>query len=285
MTRPSLLLPWREKIVKVIDRVRRESVRSAELCFAVMMRLVPRQFRFETALLIARATVPLLSKTAAYREQQIKGFHSPSEIVLYLLLNAMSKNGTPYRLEIAVSGYEDFLRSHAKGKGVLVVGHHAALTLLMVRFFHDNDLDPIVISPDPRLPVAGTLVTARTVQPSPMFLVQLRGKLRSGELVCAMPDRAEHHPGRTVEFATPAGRVILAPAMIQVAARCGAEVVFAEVRVHNRRLVGSIRVPSPSSADAPAITADFISFVKECTATHSRSDDPGINSLNAVTEL
>ena len=285
MTRPSLLLLRRDMIVSVIDRARRYFVRLAEFCFAVLMRIVPRRVRFDTALFIARATVPLLRKTAAYREQRIKGFHSPTEIVLYLLLNAMSKNRTPYHLAISVTGYENFLRSHAKGKGVLVIGHHAALTLLMVRFFYDNGFDPIVITPDSSLPIAGTLVTARTVQPSPMFLVQLRGKLRSGQLVCAMPDRAEHHDGRTVEFATPTGRVIFAPAMIRVAARCGAEVVFTEVRVQKRRLVASIGIPLPSSADASAITEDFISFVKECTGTQSRSDDTGISALNALPEL
>ena len=241
----------------------------AELCFALAMRIVPRRYRFQTALFAARTTVPLFRRTQAYREQHVKNFHRPDEIALYLLLNALTKNGTRFDLDMVVNGYEHFARAHEKGKGVLVIGHHAALTLLMVRFFCDKGLDPIVVTPDQRLRVAGTSIPARTIQPSRMFLVQLRSKLRRGELVCAMPDRAEHHAARTIEFATPAGPVILAPAMIEVAARCGAEVIFTEVRVERRRLVASIAASASSSgAAAPPIIEDFISFVRERTSFH-----------------
>jgi len=239
----------------------------AERCFALTLRIVPRQYRFQTALLLARATVPLFVWTGAYREQRIKNFHRSDEIVLYLVLNALTKHGTPFDLEIVAKGYEHFEQAYAQGKGVLVIGHHAALTLLMVRLFYDKGLDPIVVTPDQRLRVPGTVVTAGTVQPSRMFLVQLRSKLRHGKLVCAMPDRGEHHVGRTIEFTTPAGPVILAPAMIDVAARCGTEVIFTEVRVAGRRLVATIAAPATSSAGiAPAIIQDFISFVRECMA-------------------
>src|ERR1044072_7147198 len=162
------------------------------------MRVVPRQYRFQAALLLPRATVPLFVWTAAYREQRIKIFHRPDEIVLYLLLNALAKNGTHFDLEIVSKGYQHFERAYAKGKGVLVIGHHAALTLLMVRFFYDKGLDPIVVTPDPRWRVQGTAVTAGTIQPLRMFLVHLCTKVRERKLVCAMPDRGEHHAGRTI---------------------------------------------------------------------------------------
>jgi hypothetical protein len=235
------------------------------------MRVVPRQYRFQAALLLARATVPLFVWTAAYREQRIKNFHRPDEIVLYLLLNALAKNGTRFDLEIVSKGYQHFERAYAKGKGVLVIGHHAALTLLMVRFFYDKGLEPIVVTPDRCLRIQGTSVTAGTIQPSRMFLVHLRSNLRDAKLVCAMPDRGEHHAGRTIEFTTPAGPVILAPAIVEVAARCGAEVVFTEVRVEGRQLVATIAAPAAWSAGvAQAIITDFISFVRECTEHFSR---------------
>lgn len=242
-------------------------IRAAERCFALAMRTVPRQYRFQTVLLLARATVPLLIRTAAYQEQSIKNFHRPDEIVLFLLLNALTKNGTRFDVEFVAKGYHHFERTYAQGKGVLVTGHHAALTLLMVRFFHDKDAQPIVITPDYGLRVPGTSVTAETIQPSPMFLVHLRTKLRAGKLICAMPDRAEHHGQRTIEFATTAGSVIMAPAIIEVAARCGAAVLFTEVRVEGHQLVTMISAPAASAAgNASAIIADFISFVRERTA-------------------
>src|SRR5690349_3982700 len=225
----------------------------------MLMRIAPRRYRFAIALLLARVTIPLFRSTAAYREQWIKNFHRPDEIVLYLLLNALAKNGTRFDLEIAATGYQHFERAYAKGKGVLVTGHHAALTLLMIRFFADRGCEPVVITPDDRLRVPGTSVVAETIQPSRVFLVQLRNALRAGKLVCAMPDRAEHHAGRTIEFETPAGKVIVAPAIIEVAARSGAEVLFTEVRVEGHRLVARIVAPAATSAGVtPGLIADFI---------------------------
>ena len=236
---------------------------AAELCFATAMRLVPRRHRFGAAVLVARAAVPLFRRTDAYREQEVKGFDSPHEIALHFVLNALTRNGTRFDPVVAVSGYEEFERAYAAGKGVLVIGPHAALTLLMIRHFYDRGLDPVVITPDARMRVGGTAVTARTVQPSPTFLVKTRSRLRRGELVCAMPDRAEHHGGRTVEFATAKGRVIVAPALVQVAARCGAEVVFTEVHVEGRGLAGTVAAPSAASAGtADAIIRDFMEFVR-----------------------
>jgi lauroyl/myristoyl acyltransferase len=170
---------------------------------------------------------------------------------------------------IDVKGYEEFERAYAAGKGVLVIGPHAALTLLMIRHFYDRGLDPVVVSPDPLMRVGGTRVTARTVQPSPTFLVKTRSRLRGGELVCAMPDRAEHHGARTVEFDTANGRVIVAPALTQVAARCGAKVVFTEVHMEGRKLVGTIATPSATSdGAADAIIKDFMEFVRERAESH-----------------
>jgi lauroyl/myristoyl acyltransferase len=199
----------------------------------------------------------------------MKRFDSPSEIALHFVLNALTRKGTQFDPTITVKGYEEFERAYAAGKGVLVIGPHAALTLLMIRFFFDRGLDPVVISPDPRMRVGGTTDTARTVQPSPTFLVKTMNRLRRGELVCAMPDRAEHHADRTVEFATANGRVIVAPALMQVAAHCGAKVIFTEVHVEGRGLVGTIASTSADAADT--IIKDFMEFVRARAEARSAS--------------
>jgi lauroyl/myristoyl acyltransferase len=243
---------------------RRGFFHAAELCFSTAMLLVPRRYRFGAAMLIARVAVPLFRRTYAYREQERIGFDGPHEIALHFVLNALTRKGTRFDSVIDVKGYEEFERAYATGKGVLVIGPHAALTLLMIRHFYDRGLDPVVVSPDPLMRVGGTKVTARTLQPSPTFLVKMRSSLRRGELVCAMPDRAEHHGARTVEFATANGRVIVAPALTQVAARCGAKVIFTEVHMEGHGLVGTIAAPSAASGGAAdAIIKDFMRFVRE----------------------
>lgn len=248
---------------------RRLMVRAAEFCFAAAMRLAPRRRRFGAVLLLASAVVPLLRRTSAYREQEEKGFDGPREIALHFMLNALTKNGTRFDPVLRVSGLEELERAYAAGKGVLVLGPHAALTLLMVRLFHDRGLDPVVVSPDPRMRVGGTTLTARTIQPSPTFLVKTRGRLRRGEVVCAMPDRAEHHGARTVEFATAGGRVIVAPALMHVAARCGARVVFTEAHAEGRSAVaGTISAPADASS-GDAIAEAFMDFVRERACARS----------------
>lgn len=249
------------------------------LCFATAMRLLPRRHRFGAAVLAARAAVPLLRRTGAYRQQRRTGLDGPSEIALHLVLNTLTKHGTRFDPVIACHGYEELERAFAAGRGVLVLSPHTALSLLNVRRYHDDGMDPLAISADPRMRIAGTTLGVETVQPSPMFLVATRTLLRRGRLVCAMPDRAEHHEGRTMEFATANGRIIIAPAVIQVAARCGAEVVFTEAHVEGGRVVGTVATPSPASAgSADAITRDFVEFVRarvEARFTDSRQGTPG----------
>jgi hypothetical protein len=241
---------------------RRMIIRAAEFCFAAALRLAPQRRRFGVTLLMASAAVPLLRRTSAYRQQELIGFDGPREIALHLMLNALTRNGTRFDPVVRVSGFEEFERAYAAGKGLLVVGPHAALTLLMIRLFFDRGLDPIVISPDPRMRAGGTTVTVRTIQPTPTFLVKTRSRLRRGELVCAMPDRAEHHGERTVEFATAGGRVIVAPALLHVAARCGARVVFTEVHTEGRSVVaGTISAPADTSS-GDAILRAFKDFVR-----------------------
>ncbi|HEX8283122.1 MAG TPA: hypothetical protein VF588_07195 [Pyrinomonadaceae bacterium] len=233
------------------------------------MRLAPRRLRFGATLTMAGAAATLLRRTSAYREQEVKGFDGPKEIALHFMLNALTRNGTRFDPAVRVRGFEELERARSDGRGVLVVGPHAALTLLMIRLFHDRGLDPVVVSPDPRMRVAGTTATARTIQPSPTFLVKARGRLRRGELVCAMPDRAEHHGGRTVEFATAGGPVIVAPALMHVASRCGARVVFTEVHAEGRSVVAGV-ISSPEDASSgDAILEGFVEFVRARAQDHA----------------
>lgn len=241
---------------------RQDFFRAAETCFAKAVLLVPRRYRFAAAVLAARAAVPLFRMTAAYRVQERIGFDSPHEIALHFILNALTRCGTRFDPVIAMDRYEELERAHAEGRGVLMIAPHAALTMLMPRLLYDRGLDSVVVTPDAGMRIGGTKVAARTVQPSPTFLVKTRSSLRRGEIVLAMPDRAEHHPGRTVEFPTAKGHIIIAPALMRVAARCGAAVLFMELHAGPAGLEGTIASPPPASArDADAITEEFVKFV------------------------
>ncbi len=238
-------------------------IRAAEFSFAKGMRLVPRRWRFGASMLIAGASLPLFRLTNEYREQRLKGFDNSREIALHFVLNALSKNGTQFHIPLTLRGYDELERALASGKGVLVMGPHAALTVLMVRLFHDRGLNPLVVTPDSRMRISGTSLAARTLLPSPTFLVKIMNALRRGDMVCAMPDRAEHHGERTLEFTTVTGRVIVSPALMRVAAHSGAKVIFTEVHLEGRALVATLASAStgPDGAN-DTITKDFIEFVR-----------------------
>lgn len=227
------------------------------------MRLIPRRRRFGAAVLLARAAVPFVRRTQAFREQRKGNVDGVREIALHLVLNTLTKNGTRFDPLINVNGNEELERALAAGRGVLLIAPHMALGLLMVRVFHDAGQNPIVIAADPQMRVSGSTLAANILQPSPMFLVALRTRLRKGQFVVGMPDRGEHAEGRTIEFDTASGRIILAPALIQVAARCAANVIFLTVHMEGREVVATMVRPSPAShGSSDAITADFIEFVR-----------------------
>jgi lauroyl/myristoyl acyltransferase len=227
------------------------------------MRLIPRRRRFGVAMLLARAAAPFFRRTEAFREQRKGNVDGVCEIALHFVLNTLTKNGIGFDPVLIVNGHDELKRALNAGRGVLLISPHTALSLLIIRFLHDANYDPIVIAADPQMRVSGTNVTATTIQPSPTFLVAARNRLRKGKLVCAMPDRAEHVEGRTVEFGTANGRIILAPALMQLAARCGAQVIFIKAHVEERGIIADIGTPALSSGNsADAITADFIQFVQ-----------------------
>lgn len=235
----------------------------AGVCFAAAMRLLPRRRRFGVASLIARAAGPFVRRTAAYQQQRTGNVDGVREIALHLILNTLTKNGTEFDPVLTVRGLEGLKRALASGEGVLMLSPHTALSLLMVRVFHDAGLDPVVVAADPRMRVSGTRTAAQVVQPSPTFLVTIRSRLRGGRLVCAMPDKVEYREGRTVEFPTANGPVIVATALMQVAARCEANVGFFAVHAEGRGVVANIVTPPPSPpGSAEAITGDFIEFVR-----------------------
>jgi lauroyl/myristoyl acyltransferase len=240
--------------------------------FAMAMRLIPRRKRFRVALLVTRAALPLIRRTEAYREQRQAKVDGIREIALYLILDCLTRHGTTFDPVIKITNYERVERALAADRGVLLISPHTVLSLLLARLFHDAGRHAVIITTDSQMRVGGTILAAETIQPSPTFLVATRNRLRAGRLVCAMPDRTKTCEGRTVEFATSRGRIIIATALIQVAARSKTRVIFSEAHLDERGIVINFAVPSSSSDSAEAITRDFIEFVRAHIEARSPQD-------------
>lgn len=243
--------------------------RLAGACVAAAMRLVPRKRRFGAAVLLSRAAVRVLRLAPQFRLLANTKFDSGIEIALHLLLHTLTTNGTSFDPPIAIDGYAPFLDAYRTGRGMLLVSPHAALGLLMLRRFHEEGIAPFVLAPAP-MPIPGTDVIAETVARSATSLVRTRTRLREGRLVCAMLDLAAHEPGeRTTEFDTVLGPVIFAPALLHLAARCGANVAFCESRLDRRSVRGRIVVASSTTPDG--VEQEFIDFVRSAAVRRAAS--------------
>lgn len=239
---------------------------------AAAMELVPRKRRFGAAVLLAPVLVQMVRRSSQYRLLANSRFDSGTEIALHLLLHTLTANGAAFDPLITIDGYERFVAEHRRGRGVLLVSPHTPLVLLMLRRFHDDGMEPCVVAADPELRIPGSSRIAETVQPSATSLVQIRSRLREGRLVCAMLDRAVHEPrARTTELETALGRVIFAPPLLHVAARCEASVAFCEAHLEGHRVRGAIALAKRGSqADVEQEYVDFIlSVVRSRVASMS----------------
>ncbi len=248
--------------------------RTGGAALALVMRFVPRRLRFPAAVQLAGVAVYVVRRTPQFRllaNAANERLNTPQETALHLLLHVMTTGHTAFDPDITIDGYDRFAAACGRGPGLLLVSPHAALGLAMLRTFHDDGLTPLVFGPDPNMRVPGTTVTLETVQRSPTSFVKMRTQLRRGRLVITMLDRAEHEAG-TQEFDTARGPVIFAPALLHLAARCGASVAFCEAQLQGSSLRG--RIVLASSVTAQGVEQEFIDFVRSAVARRAASADP-----------
>jgi lauroyl/myristoyl acyltransferase len=227
-----------------------------------MMRLVPRRGRFAAALLIARVITPVIRRTDAYRGlRTVWKVDGAAEIALYYVLHVMTKYDAIFDPVLEVDNYGALGDALAEGNGVLILAPHTMLLYLLFRHFHDEGLEPVGLSTAPATRLVGTAVEANTLQPSATILLSVRNLLRRGRLVCGMPDRGDSRQGRTIEFETHNGRKILDPALMKVAVRAGARVLFTEVHVSRSRVFATVVAPSSRTADG--LAEEFMEFVRK----------------------
>lgn len=245
----------------------------ASRAFAAAMWAAPRRYRFRAAVAFARAFAPLARRTIWYREQSRLRIDGPREVALHHALSIMSHSGALFDLDLRVEGAEKLDAAIGRGRGVLIISPHALLSLSLFRYLYDTGRVPAIVSMAPFAHIYGTRLLARAVQPSPVFMIGLRGVLREGGIVCAMIDCGRPGGARTVEFQTPEGPMYVSDALIRLAKRCDASVVFTSVRTDERRgVVLTFGEPEGGAeAGVRATTEDFVAFVRAHVAAVASS--------------
>jgi hypothetical protein len=238
------------------------ALRAAGFAFALAFRVIPRKFRFQAAIIVARWIEPLVRRTRAYGDRAQFRTDGLRETSLELLLMMLSRHGTVFQPALHVDGL-DHVPSGRNG-GTLLVGPHTMLSRLFVRYLEDAGIETWVIdSANPNQRIPGTRAAARVLLPSATFFFKVRRLLADGKTVIAMIDRGAAEP-RASSFETVAGRVFVSYPLLQIALRQRANVVFIAARVDEwSRVVIRLSVPAPDSRAVSDTLGDFVTFMDE----------------------
>jgi hypothetical protein len=176
----------------------------------------------------------------------------------------MNARVVEYDVPLDIEGGESLSSALGSDRGVLFVGVHAALNPLVIRHLKDRALDPTFVTSARAGPVRywGSRHPVRTIPRSPTFLIRIRDQLRTGGIVCADIDWPRHDR-RTVEVRTRRAPVFITDAMLRVALRCGARIVFTTTRTDPRKgVITTFSGPSVDEGPLAAATDEFARFVQ-----------------------
>jgi hypothetical protein len=193
------------------------------LCTA--MGAIPRSSRFPAAVLLARLLVPVVRMTEMFRVRRTAVVETPVEIVLYAILNALTRAGTEFDPQVQISGSELIESSVRSGKGVLLIGTRTMLGHAFLRCLSDRGYSISLVSPVPCL-LFGSKAFVPTISPGLKYFFEVREHLRRAEIVVATPDRGRARRARTMSVKTREGTVHFATPLIEVAINAKADVIF-----------------------------------------------------------
>jgi lauroyl/myristoyl acyltransferase len=243
-------------------RIIRFLLHIAGSCLGVAWRLIPRARRFDAAKAAASAVAPLLRMWRRWQVQNAHMMETPPEAALQMVLRALDRAGTEYDPILQVHGAESFAAAREAGRGLLMVGPHAMLSKLVVRYLHDHGYAPILVSAAP-MRLGGLRRPPAQIVKSDAFLLHVRTALRAGSILFSMVDHDDESSHRITAVPTIAGPVFLSNGLIRVAQRCGAAILFFSSTLSDDGVVHiDLEPPSPSSVSVEAITSDLAAFVQ-----------------------
>lgn len=231
------------------------------------------------ATVLASLLTPVVRRTSAFQElRRSLPVDRARDLTLHLVLNSLTRSGTAFDPAFRVEGGDALESALGSRRGVLMCATHTVALALVPRLLHDTRPDATIVTAESWIRVPGTRAMFSTLRPSRMFLLELRTRLRDGGLVCAMIDRSQEELSRTVEIATAEGRLRVSDALIRVAVKCGARVVFVAACLEpSGGVVVRFGEPAEPDPSEERITEDFVAFVQAHVAqvAASRPGHPG----------
>jgi hypothetical protein len=235
--------------------------RLAGFAVALAFRALPKRSRFRWVVRVARCIEPVIVRTWAYEQRRELPFDGLRETSLDLVLTTLTRHGTTFNPTLRVEGLEHLPQP---GVATFLAGAHAMLSTTFLRYLDDIGHDSLIISADPAMRICGTKKRVNTLLPSTRLFFDVRKHLEEGGLIGAMIDRTNPER-RNRLFANSRRPLRLSNALLRLALRCGARIVFIAARPgNNSEIVIELDEPStPVTAEGALV--DFADFVLRVT--------------------
>lgn len=196
---------------------------------AFVVRLLPLRHRFSAAILAARILQPLFRVSGAYAERLKLRTDGLPETSLDFVVMMLTRHDVAFDPRIEVSGLEHVPDASTKG-ATLIVSPHTMLSVLILPLLIDRGVTPSFTAADPAMKIPGRRSGANQIIPTRTFFVTVRELFAAGRIVISMIDRdvAER---RTRAVTTSRGEHMISTALLEVALREGARILFFTTRL------------------------------------------------------
>jgi lauroyl/myristoyl acyltransferase len=204
---------------------------------------------------------------------------TPTTVLLQKLLARLDLAGCRFSAPARVKGAEALSAAMAEGHGVMAVGIDSVLNPLMVRYFHEQQLQPLVVATNDPYHLPGTSTSIPSLQTRYGFMVRVRSALADGRLVMAKLDQAQSGR-RSMSFETDGRAVVAADPLIRLATRWKARLCLAAIHLEeDGSLKITLELPPATSRSADADVAAFVAFqqrfITERGPSQYAADDEG----------
>jgi len=239
----------------------------------LLFRFVPRPWRFRAAVRFSRLVRPLIARTPAWPARRELRTDRLEETSLDLILTVLTRYGVEYDPIIEIDGIEYMPRPGDEHPCLLACAH-MMLNSLIARHLYDTNVPFGAMTAEKGMRYPGTRVPVDAITPTDARLLEARRHLaRQSGVVSAMIDR-DVPERRTLEFETVNGKLIVSTALLQLALRMNARIIFFGTRMRDdNTIVMTVRPAEETSVEG--LAAEFARFIDQVlTATTPRTSRP-----------
>jgi len=219
---------------------------------SVLMRVIPRRYRFGAAVALVRLIPHDLRHTLSPRLERRPGVSSLREAILGKILEAMDYSKVRFDPVVTAPRLGLIQEALCERRGVLLVGIHSngVLSRAALRLLHDKNVPLRVLSINDQYPICGAGVLVPALSTNGSFMIKVRTELRNARLVCGMVDAFNPSTQQSFEVRGSSGSIWVSDSLIKLALACRATIIFAAASLGRNGSI-DIRFQAASEVETP----------------------------------